>query len=227
MFIHGQPTENVVIDNFLPISIAYDLYNECVSLDQTNWTKFTRNNSHMQECKNLSNMVAGKRFVEEMHSSETVKWLEDLTGISGLIPDPHITGAGYSRSFRGDTLQVHNDFNWNEQLRLHRAISLILYITPEWDPEWGGSLDFYDLNKDQIVKTVDCVFNRLLIWKYHNRNFHGYTTPLSCPAHISRNTIRLFYYTSNSTHNPVDLPHRSQYWYDRTTNTPYDKRDQK
>jgi hypothetical protein len=181
----------------------------------------------MEECKQLTHMPVGRQFVEHMHSSEVIRWLETVTGIAGLIPDPHITGAGYSKSYQGDTLKIHNDFNWNNDLKLHRAISIILYITPDWDPAWGGALDFYDSNREQIVTSVDCIFNRLLIWQYHSRNFHGYTSPLNCPDGLTRNTMRLFYYTSNSTYNAEDLPHRSQYWYDPATNTSYDKREHK
>lgn len=227
LYKQGKPTCSVVIDSFLPSQLALDLHNECTSLDQSLWTTFTRNSSHMEECKQLAYMPVGKQFVEHMHSSEVIRWLETLTGITGLIPDPHLTGAGYSRSYQGDTLKIHNDFNWNNELQLHRAISIILYITPDWNPAWGGALDFYDSTKEKIVTSVNCIFNRLLVWQYHSRNFHGHTTPLSCPKGVTRNTMRIYYYTSNSTHNVEDLPHRSQYWYDHVTNTSYDKREHK
>lgn len=225
-FNAGQPTRNLVIDNFLPKDLALDLNNECGSLPSDLWTTFTRNSSHMKECRKLDYMPVGRRFVEEMTSSSTITWLERVTGITGLIPDPHIVGAGYSKSYSGDTLQVHNDFNWNNELRVHRALSVILYLTPEWNSIWGGGLDFYDTNRKNVVKTVDCLFNRLLMWEYSPRNFHGYTTPLSCPMDVTRNTMRLFYYVSNSTYNENDLPHRSQYWYNPETNSAYDKREE-
>lgn len=227
IFKNGKPTPNLILDDFLPKNTAIELARECASISTEYWTKFTRNGSHMEECKQLVAMQLARRSVEELNGSEFIKWLEQATGISGLIPDPHLTGAGYSRSYPGDTLQIHNDFNWNDSLKLHRALSLIIYLTPGWKPEWGGSLDFYDQNREYVVKTIDCNFNRLLIWQYHPRNFHGYTTPLKCPAGVTRNTLRLFYYVSNSTHNLSDPPHRSQYWYDRDTNTPFDKRDHK
>ena len=58
-------------------------------------------------------------LVHTLHSSEFVKWLEDLTEVPKLIPDPILIGAGYMKSYKGDTLQVHTDFNWVEELALN------------------------------------------------------------------------------------------------------------
>lgn len=226
IFQTGKPTPNLVLDGFMPRELAVALNRECNNISDEHWTTFTRKGSHMQECKKLNHMRVARRVIEELNSSETLRWLESITGIQGLLPDPHLTGAGYSRSYTGDTLQVHNDFNWNDELRLHRAISMIIYLTPDWRPQWGGGLDFYNNTQSTVIKTVDCMFNRMLMWSYTPENYHGYTKPLSCPENLSRNTIRLFYYTSNSTHNPNDLPHRSQYWYDPETQTAYDHKEQ-
>jgi Rps23 Pro-64 3,4-dihydroxylase Tpa1-like proline 4-hydroxylase len=161
------------------------------------------------------------------HSSYFLNSLSNYTGIKGLIPDPHLVGAGYSKSFNGDILNVHTDFNWNEQLQLHRSLSLIVYLTPDWKEEWGGALDFYDSKKENVVTTIDTLFNRCLIWKYDRFGYHGYTNPIQCPQDKNRTTFRVYYYTSNSTHLLNDPPHRSLYWIDETTKMPYDKKAQK
>jgi len=226
LYSSGKPSPNIVLDKFVPERIAHELHRESNNIPEEYWTTFTRNGSHMKECRKLNHMAFARRFIEEMNSSQMLTWLEDLTGIQGLIPDPHLTGAGYSKSFNGDTLKIHNDFNWNDQLRLHRAVSFILYITPGWRPEYNGGLRFYNETQQQVIKTVDCLFNRAMIWSYTPTNYHGYTDPIQCPSNMSRNTIRLFYYTSNSTYRNDDLPHRSQYWFDSDTGAAYDKRDE-
>ena len=134
----------------------------------------------------------------------------------------YLTGAGYSRSYHGDTLKTHTDFNWNERLKLHRALSFIIYLSSDWKEEYNGALEFKDFNNERTVTKVTTLFNRCLIWKYNKRGFHGFETPIDCPEHMSRNSLRLFFYTSNSTHNQDDLPHRSLYWFDPITKEPYD-----
>jgi Rps23 Pro-64 3,4-dihydroxylase Tpa1-like proline 4-hydroxylase len=227
IFENNKPIKLLSIDDFLKQDLAVRLYKETFTVKDEHWTTFTRKGSHMKECKKLTHAPYAFNLVSYFHSSEFLQWLTSITGINGLIPDPHLVGAGYSKSFKGDTLQVHTDFNWNEQLKLHRALSLIIYLTPNWKEEWGGALDFYNSDKTSVENTVSCMFNRLLIWKYHRHGFHGYETPLSCPENLYRSTFRLFYYTSNSSHLNNDLPHRSLYWYDTQTNQPYDIRTEK
>lgn len=225
-FNDATPIPMGVVDNFLPEDIALEMYSESQSIDDSHWKTFTRNGSHMMETNKMELAPVAFNTLNYFHSSSFLKLLSAYTGIASLIPDPHLVGAGYSKSFNGDILNVHTDFNWNEQLQLHRALTLTMYITPGWQPNWGGALDFYDSKKENVITTVDTLFNRCLIWKYNRFGYHGYTTPVQCPQDKNRSTFRLFYYTSNSTHLPEDPPHRSLYWVDEITNLPYDKRTQ-
>lgn len=226
-FQSAKPFPYIELDNFLSDTTATELDNECRTIEQQHWTEFTRNNSYMQECKNLEVAPHARKLVEKLHSSETLSWLEELSGIRGIIPDPHLVGAGYSRSFTGDSLKAHVDFNWNDRLKLHRVLSLVVYITPDWNEEWGGALDLYDENKDTVIHSIKYTFNKCVIWKYGPVGYHGYNSPLTCPQGMSRNAFRLFYYVSNAEPSLIDPPHRSLYWHDKETNKPYDIRTEK
>lgn len=220
----AQPGPMGVFDDFLPKDVALSLYNEMLTIPDEHWRIFSRNGSHMMELNKLNLAPQAFNLVNYLHSSQMLKQLSDLTGIPDLIPDPHLVGAGYSKSFPGDTLKLHTDFNWNDTLKLHRACSLIIYLTPDWQSEWNGGLDFYDQKRQAPVTHVDCLFNRCLIWNYHKYGWHGHLNPLSNPQDKPRTTFRLFYYTSNSTYKQDDPPHRSQYWMDEN-GLPTDKRD--
>lgn len=225
-FNQGAPIPMGIIDNFLPKNVALDMFNESQQINAAEWKTFTRNGSHMVELNKMHLTPVAFQLLNFLHSSYFLNALTEYTGINGLIPDPHLIGAGYSKSYNGDILNVHTDFNWNETLQLHRALTLTVYITPDWQPSWGGALDFYDFKKEKIVSTVDTIFNRCIIWKYHKFGYHGYITPIQCPQDKNRTTFRVFYYTSNSTHLSDDPPHRSLYWIDETTKLPYDNRQQ-
>ena len=227
VFNQSKPIPMGVLDDFLPTDVALEMHKESQSIDDSHWKIFTRNGSHMMETNNMELAPVGFNTLNYLHSSSFLKLLSEYTGIPGLIPDPHLIGAGYSKSFNGDILNVHTDFNWNEQLQLHRALTLTIYLTPSWNEQWGGALNFYDSKKENIVTTVDSLFNRCLIWKYDRFGYHGYATPIQCPPNKNRTTFRVFYYTSNSTHLPDDPPHRSLYWVDEITKLPYDRKTQK
>jgi len=221
-FVGTPPFPMITLDNFLPDDFAQKMYKECESIPDIHWSEFTRKGSYMKECKKLEHAPVAFEFVNQMHSALGMEWLCSLTGIKDLLPDPYLTGAGYSRSFTGDSLQIHSDFNWNDQIKVHRMLSFIVYLSPEWKEEWGGSLQFTDFNRERIIQSIPPVFNRAIIWRYHKRGFHGYPDPLTCPAGISRNTFRLFYYYSDAQFKDNDRPHRSLYWYDKELGEPYD-----
>lgn len=221
-FVGTPPYPMITLDNFLPHEFAIQLANECETIPNQYWTEFTRNGSFMRECKKLEYAPFAYEFVNAMHSALGMEWMTKLTNIADLIPDPYLVGAGYSRSFTGDSLKLHSDFNWNNQLKLHRMLSFIIYLNPNWKEEWGGHLQFTDFNKDKVIQNVAPVFNRAIIWRYHKRGFHGYPDPLTCPQGMSRNTFRLFYYYSDAQHKDDDRPHRSLYWYDKELQEPYD-----
>ena len=221
-FVGTPPFPMIVLDNFLPEDFASSMATECESIPLQHWTEFTRKGSFMRECKRLEHAPVAFDFVNQMHSALGMEWMTSITGIKDLIPDPYLTGAGYSRSFRGDSLQLHSDFNWNDQIKVHRMLSFIIYLNPNWQEEWGGSLEFTDFNKEKVIQSVPPLFNRAIIWRYHKRGFHGYPHPLTCPENMSRNTFRLFYYYSDAKHKDDDRPHRSLYWYDKDLNEPYD-----
>jgi len=222
-FVGTPPFPMIVLDDFLPANITQSMASETHDIPEHKWTEFTRRNSHMQECIDMSVCpVAREYFVNYMHSQAGMQWLSKVTGIADLIPDPYLVGAGYSRSYNGDFLGIHTDFNWNESLKLHRMLSLILYIEPDWKPEYGGNIVFKDFNNDKVIQDVVPMFNRCVIWRHHKRGFHGYPDPITCPDDISRKTFRLFFYVSNASHDAKDLPHRSLYWFDEDAGEPYD-----
>lgn len=221
-FVSTPPFPMIILDDFLPNEFALQLFEECENIPEKYWTNFTRRGSGMIECKNLLPAPVAYNFVNQMHSALGMEWMTGLTGIKDLIPDPYLTGAGYSRIFNGESLKVHTDFNWNDQLKLHRMLSFIIYLNPNWKEEYGGHLNFYDFNNEKIIQHVEPKFNRAIIWRYHKRGFHGCPDPIMCPPDMSRNTFRLFFYISESVPRHDDRPHRSLYWYDKDLGEPYD-----
>ena len=212
------------IPNFLPEQVSEQCAIELENLPLELGKKFTRKGSAMWEYNNLTNTPIQEQLVNVLHSSQFISWVEKVSGVNRLIPDPHLIGAGYMKSFAGDTLKIHTDFNWVEELHLHRAVSIIIYFNKDWDKQWGGALDFYDFNKQNKVSSTMPAFGNMLMWTYHNLVFHGMERPMTCPDNVSRKGIRIFYYKSNSKPDPIHPPHRSLYWYDEDEKFPYDIR---
>ena len=125
------PFPNIEIPNFLDSEMVISMKNEITDsyrIHNNLLKNFTRNGSHMVElCEAGEIYPIAHQLIGDLHSKYFLDWLERVTGIEGLIPDPWLIGASYMRCYRGDSLQVHSDFNWNEKLKLHRKLSLVIY----------------------------------------------------------------------------------------------------
>jgi len=221
----GEPVPYLVIDNFLPQEIFDLAQAEINQIPRHQWTQFTRNGSFMNECKNLAHAPVLQTITHCFNSGVFIDWLESLSDKEKIISDPRLVGAGLSTCPRGSSLKLHTDFNWNDELYLNRSMSLILYLAPEWQEEWEGALEFWDFDRTHCVTKTYPQPNRLIIWDYDERLIHGYPTPIACPQDRQRENLRLFYYKSNAT--PLSKPHRSLYWWDDKTKTPFDKRTER
>jgi len=220
-YSHGTPVPWLSFDDFLPKDVLKNVQDDVERMPDHMWSKFTRNGSFMLECNNLKYAPHVRELVLNLNSGEFIKWLETITGLKKLIPDPLLIGSGLMRCNNGDSLKLHTDFNWNEQLGLTRALSVIVYISKDWDSAWGGNLEFWNFDRSECLHRIDPKPNRLLIWNYDERLVHGHPDPINCHHNYHRDGLRLFYFTSNAT--PQSPPHRSLYWFDDTG--PYDKKE--
>ena len=171
---HGFPRAK--IDNFLDDETCLKLYDECLSAPKGGWTIFTRAGSRMEEFNDLIHCPTAHRITYDlMYSGEMIYDLEQMTGITGLLPDPHLVGAGFSIMRNGAELGPHYDFNWNDRLRLHRKLTGILYLTPDWKDEWGGENITWTSNPElddsaEIVESIVPKFNRFIISENLNKS---------------------------------------------------------
>jgi Rps23 Pro-64 3,4-dihydroxylase Tpa1-like proline 4-hydroxylase len=178
-------------------------------LQEKDWTVFSNGTSYRKECRNFTSTPRIQSMAYSFQGSVFLKWIEQLTGIEKLVGDPHYRGGGITRVSSGNSLGLHNDFNWNEQLRLTRRVNIILYMNSEWNDNWGGELEFWDFDKTKCLVKIAPRPNRLAIWNYDERLIHGHPNPLTCPENVARQNFIQFYYSSNATHETP--PHRSQF----------------
>jgi Rps23 Pro-64 3,4-dihydroxylase Tpa1-like proline 4-hydroxylase len=211
-----DPINHWDFPNFLENETSTNLKKELNTLfvDRKDEFKFfDRNGSAMYEwCKyNQKDTPTAYELVSYLHSTEFVRWLEEVTEIKGLIPDIHLHGAGYMRCGTGDSLKIHTDFNWQGEIKLNRTLTLVIYLNKDWKQSYNGDIQFWDKENKECIKKYFPNWGNCIVWEYDECGFHGHPNPLDCPDGEYRDGFRLFYYTSNSTN---DNPHRSLYWFD-------------
>jgi hypothetical protein len=131
------------------------------------------------------------------NSRPMLEFLEGLSSIEGLLPDPYFLGGGYHETARGGMLGVHADFRINDRLHLHRRMNLIVYLNDDWQDDYGGFLELWDRKMTRRVESVKPVFNRCVIFNTDADSFHGHPDPLATPEGVTRRSIALYYYTAS------------------------------
>ena len=143
----------------------------------------------------------------QLNGSVFLQFLEQLTGIDGLIPDPYFGGGGLHQIERGGYLKVHADFNWHPKLRLDRRLNLLLYLNKDWKEAYGGHLELWSRNMTRCVQRILPIFNRCVIFSTTDTSYHGHPDPLRCPPSITRKSLALYYYTNGRPEQEQSAPH--------------------
>ena len=73
-----------------------------------------------------------------LRSSNFIKFLESITSIVGLIPDPHYLGSGVHQTVRNGYLKIHSDANlYNDNSVLYRRVNVFIFFNKNWNDEYG------------------------------------------------------------------------------------------
>ncbi len=149
-----------------------------------------------------------REFIHYLNSQEFITWLERLTAIPNLIPDPKLVGGGLHEILPTGRLGIHADFNVHPDTKLDRRINVLVYLNKDWKDEYNGSLELYDQDMDDHIK-VPPLFNRMAIFSTTSVSYHGHSAPLACPADRSRKSIAMYYYTNGRPANEKTVSHNT------------------
>ena len=156
--------------------------------DWPGWQRFgdeyQRNKAYCEHIDDIP--VPLREVLHELASPDFLRWLEGLTGISKLLPDPYLNGGGLHMSTSGGVLTPHTDFHLNLQLDLYRRVNVLLYFNEEWQQEWGGCLEFYDSpTAKSPTRTVVPRWGTMVVFTTDDRSVHGFPQPIT-DGHVRR-----------------------------------------
>lgn len=210
----AAPFPHVVIDDFLKPVAARELLAQFPEPHQdVGWDRYAAAGFEMKLASANQEKLPAPicRALLELNSGPFVRFLEKLTGIGNLFPDPHMLGGGVHLVGHGGHLGVHSDFNWHADLRAHRRVNLLLYFNPDWPAAWGGDLELWSTDAARREVSIAPLFNRAVIFSARSDTFHGHPAPLACPEGVFRRSIAMYYYSSERPEDEKREPHNTRY----------------
>ena len=205
----AQPFPHVTLDGLFDDAALDGVLRDFPAPDAMEWMRFDnpleKKLGFFHETSAVSDTV--RCFLDAMNSFETLLWLEALTGIEGLIPDPYFGGGGVHQIEPSGFLKVHADFNVHPKLKLDRRLNVLIYLNKDWREEWGGHLELWERGGRACVERILPIFNRTVVFSTSDTSYHGHPHPLASPPGVTRKSVSLYYYTAGRPAGERSAPH--------------------
>lgn len=196
---HVKPFKHIIIDDAFDSELAELVHSSFPNLDEECWE---HTDTPGIEVKSRTNWQSEFDIPDEinaairvLNSALILKSMSRALDIPKLMPDPYFTGGGLNVTQSGGLLDIHVDGNYHDASGMNRRVNVLLYLNKGWQESWGGQFGIYGDEGKKLVKAVNPIFNRLVIFDTHDKSFHGLPQPITCPNTETRKSIILYYYT--------------------------------
>jgi Rps23 Pro-64 3,4-dihydroxylase Tpa1-like proline 4-hydroxylase len=201
-FLSAEPFNHVVIDDFFLPEVAEQLIAEFPSYDSAVWNAHYNNPIENKKACNHWDKFP-KTTYQVLHylcSFDFENIVSDVTGNINVIADMGLHGGGWHAHTTAGNLNIHLDYSIHPKLQLERHYNLIVYLTPDWNPEWGGGLELWSHDNEtgrakQLEKLVVNKFNRAVLFDTTQNSWHGLPAKLNCPERVVRRSLAVYYVT--------------------------------
>ncbi len=193
----AKPFPHIYFDDFLPANVAEAALRAFPEPKQAKWNEFDNPNEKKLAFDVVEKLpVPLREVLYFMNSRPMLQFLEALTGIPGIIPDPYYIGGGLHQIKPGGKLAVHADFNHHTKLNLERRINVLIYLNKDWKEEYGGHFELWNKEMTAAEQKVLPLFNRCAIFSTTSTSYHGHPDPLRCPPDRTRKSLATYYYSN-------------------------------
>lgn len=202
-YAFAEPFAHAVLDNFLPSEMIEALLAHFPADPKAHDKVYEKGygGTHKRQISPYDCDAHMRAAFAFFNSAQFIRFIEGITNIQGLIPDPYFSGGGLHETSTGGLLGIHADFQVNEGLQLFRRVNVLIYLNKDWQDAYGGKLELWDKAMTKKVVEVAPIFNRAVIFNTDADSFHGHPDPLTTPAHITRKSIALYYYKAQAIQN--------------------------
>lgn len=191
----AKPFPHVVLDNLFSSNTLNTLLDELPPATSSKWVNERHDQmvkSNLRSAVDLSDQAF--LFAATLHSASFLYFLSEITGITALLPDPYLSGAGYHVIPPGGKFDVHADRNMDHFSGLERRLAMLVYLNKSWDPQFGGQLELWNQEGTHCEKVIEPIFNRTVVFEIADKNFHA-VRPVTERSGRKRISFAVYYHT--------------------------------
>src|SRR3989338_4166903 len=132
LFRAAKPFPHVVLDDFLPSDLCSRTLEEFPQFNSARAVnEFGKVGGKSVESEIWKIGPAFREIDACFQSRLFLEFVEQITGIPGLLFDPFYYGGGTHLNLNGQDLAPHTDFSHHPATRWHRRLNILLFLNPE------------------------------------------------------------------------------------------------
>jgi hypothetical protein len=149
-FANNRPFPHLVLDGLFSPALLEAMYEEFDLLKKDQLQVYNNMNEKKLATRPFARLGnAAELHFNTIHSSRFVDFLQQITGIRGLITDPGLDGGGLHSIPTGGKFALHVDFNQHATTKLENRLIFITYLNKDWLPSYGGALELWNIEEEK------------------------------------------------------------------------------
>lgn len=117
-----------------------------------------------------------QQAIQWLNSPTTLDAIKKISGFDDIVA----ASAQATRYYPGHFLTRHNDVHESEQ----RRVAYVLNLTPDWHPDWGGLLQFYQQDGTPLDAWAP-LFNTMALFDVNHVHSVTYVAPYAKKPRLS------------------------------------------
>lgn len=160
------------VDNLLPEPLAAAIHAAFPPVAEMMLRSSLRERKYVTSQMNKCEALA-EEAVFAFQDPRIVQVVSAITGIQQLEPDAQLYAGGISLMGKGHFLNPHVDNSHDKSRERYRVLNLLYYVSPEWQREFGGSLELWPDGTRQAPVVLPSLFNRLIVMATTTQSWHS------------------------------------------------------
>ncbi len=196
-FMNAKPFKHIVVDGLFSPKLLEMVHADFDRLNWSDWRRYDNSNELKRGSAPKTWLGhASQLYFNTIYSGRFVDFIEQVTGIHGLVTDPELFAGGLHDIPTGGKFAMHIDFNQHSVTRLDNRLVFITYLNKDWKPSYGGGLELWDMDEDKFAAEVLPEFGRSILFYQSSKSLHGHPKPVDAPNGRSRRSAAAYFYSN-------------------------------
>ena len=179
----SDPYSLWIVDNFLNDSIIVELKKSWPPLESKTWHQgyerigesknILEQGMHaISDIKLMPHNIA--TLFEYFHSPELTARIEEITSVTGLVPDDSMRWSGMRVMVAGASQKIHSDARRHPVTMLRKELTCLIYLNEGYNRARDeGCFEVWNDDMTECAHMIEPLNNRLVIFHNSDTSYHG------------------------------------------------------